>query len=83
MSDIRVYGAEWCEDTQHALEQLDELGVPYEYIDVESDPQAAEWVRQHNGGKQRTPTIDLEGQILVEPDEETLLDSLRDRGLAS
>jgi glutaredoxin len=42
--NVTVYGADWCEDTQATREDLDELGVPYRYIEVDHDPQAKEWV---------------------------------------
>ena len=45
---VKVYGADWCEDTTHAREYLDRLGVAYEYVDVEQDAAAAEWVREQN-----------------------------------
>ena len=78
---VKVYGADWCEDTQATRNNLDSLGVPYQYIDVEQDARAQEWVKQQNGGKQKTPTLDIAGQVLVEPDERELELALRDKGL--
>ena len=78
---ITVYGADWCEDTQATLYHLDSLGVQFQYIDIDQDPQAKEWVKQHNAGRQRTPTLDVQGQILPVPDEPRLEDVLRARGL--
>ncbi len=34
-----------------------------------------------NGGKQKTPTLDVEGQVLVESDERELELALRGNGL--
>ena len=81
MNKVIVYGASWCEDTEATLKDLDSLGVPYEYVDVEGDPPAQAWVKQQNGGKQKTPTLDLAGQVLVEPDREELEKALRGAGL--
>ena len=78
---VKVYGADWCEDTRHAREYLDGLGVPYEYVDVEQDEAAARWVREHNDGKERKPTIDVGGQVLSVPSEHELIGALRERGL--
>jgi len=78
---VKVYGADWCGDTTRSREYLDRLGVPYEYVDVEQDEAAAEWVREHNGGKERKPTIDVGGQILSVPSEHELVGALRERGL--
>ena len=78
---VKVYGADWCGDTRHALEYLDGLGVAYEYVDVEQDEAAAAWVREQNGGKERKPTIDVGGQVLSVPSQHELVAALRERGL--
>ena len=83
MSQVKVYGADWCEDTQATLNHLDSFGVPYQYVNVEKDPRAQDWVKQQNGGKQKTPTLDIDGQVLVEPDERELEQALRGKGLMS
>lgn len=80
MKPIKVVGADWCGDTQITRYQLDQLGVPYEYKDVDRDPAARAWVIAQNG-KQKTPTLDVDGTILTEPSEEELLDVLRSKGL--
>jgi mycoredoxin len=67
MSEIKVSGADWCEDTQRTRARLDELKVPYRYINVDHDPAAKEWVKAQNHGKQKTPTVDIDGKILIEP----------------
>jgi glutaredoxin len=38
---------------------LDELGVEYDYIDVDHDEAASQWVKDHNDGKEKKPTIDI------------------------
>ncbi len=81
MLGVKVYGADWCEDTRHAREFLDRLGVPYQYVDIEQDAAAAEWVRGHNDGKERKPTLDVAGQILSTPTDHELTAALRERGL--
>src|SRR5688572_17372565 len=81
MGNVTVYGADWCEDTQATRNNLDSLGVPYRYVNVEQDPAAQAWVKEQNGGKQKTPTLDLAGQVLVEPDEQQLEEALRGKGL--
>lgn len=81
MISIKVYGRDWCDDTQRTRQRLDELNVPYEYINTEKDPAAEQWVKQQNNGKQKTPTVDLAGHILVEPPNDQLDQALRDNGL--
>jgi mycoredoxin len=81
MLTVKVYGADWCGDTQRTREFLDNLGVAYEYVDVEQDAEAAAWVREHNGGKERKPTLDVAGQVLSEPSDNELTQTLREKGL--
>lgn len=81
MLGVKVYGADWCEDTRHTREFLDRLGVAYEYVDIEANDAAREWVREHNEGKERKPTLDVAGQILSVPTDHELTATLRERGL--
>jgi glutaredoxin len=81
MNVIKVYGADWCGDTQITRHQLDTLGVPYDYFDVDRSDEARSWVLSQNHGKQKTPTLDVDGTVLVEPSEEELLEVLKEKGL--
>ena len=81
MPQIKVYGADWCSLTKGTRAHLDELGVAYDYIDVEQDATAAQWVRDQNDGKERKPTLDIAGQVLSEPSNEELDRTLRAQGL--
>jgi glutaredoxin len=83
MNDVRVYGADWCGDTRATRFQLDSLGVAYDYLNIDRDAHALQWVLQHNGGKRKLPTLDVRGQILVIPDERELEVALRGKGLMS
>lgn len=78
---IKVYGADWCGDTQRTREFLDERGVAYEYIDVEQDAEASAWVKQQNDGKERKPTVDVNGEVLSVPKPAQLEETLRAKGL--
>lgn len=81
MFGVKVYGADWCEDTRRTREFLGRLGVQYQYVDIEQDEAAARWVREHNDGKERKPTVDVAGQVLSVPSEHDLTSALRERGL--
>lgn len=80
-SDVKVYGADWCDDTKATRNNLDSLGVPYQYVNVERDAGAQAWVERQNGGKQKTPTLDIKGRVLSVPDERQLEEALRGTGL--
>jgi glutaredoxin len=81
MEKVKVYGANWCGDSQRTLEQLEKLGVAYDYIDIEQDEQAAQWVREQNDGKERKPTVKLGEQILSTPSNQELETALRKNNL--
>jgi glutaredoxin len=81
MFGVKVYGADWCEDTQRTREFLERLGVAYKYVNIETDERARDWVLAHNDGKERKPTVDVAGQILSEPTDHELTSTLRERGL--
>ena len=81
MFGVRVYGADGCEDTRHARQLMERLGVRYEYVNIEQDERAREWVREQNGGQERKPTVDVAGQILCTPTDHELTSALRERGL--
>ncbi len=83
MADVKVYGADWCAMTKRTLSHLDQVGVPYQYIDVESDASAANWVKEQNGGKEKKPTLDIGGQVLSEPSNGELDEALQAKGLLS
>ena len=72
-----VYGADWCGVTQQTLQLLDELGVEYEYVDVEQDPDASAWVKEQNGGMEIKPTLKLGDDVLTAPPADVLTAALR------
>lgn len=81
MTEVKVYGTDWCEDTQRVRSRLDDLRVPYRYIDIEADERAAAWVRHQNDGKEKKPTVDIGGIILLAPGNLELEEALKDAQL--
>ena len=78
--EVKVYGTDWCADTQHTIKHLKELGVAFKYVNVERDETARQWVAQHNDGKERKPTLDIAGQVLSVPTDRELESALREKG---
>ncbi|MBC7927174.1 MAG: glutaredoxin family protein [Bryobacteraceae bacterium] len=81
MAQILVYGADWCGMTRRTLKFLDDLGVEYKYTDIDNDQKAAEWVKEHADGKEKKPTVDVNGTVLVTPDDDELEEVLRAQNL--
>ena len=79
---ITMYGAEWCGDCRRSSALLKELGVNYNYINVEEDPSAANKVVEINGGAQSIPVIVFEdGTHLTEPSDPALKAKLTELGV--
>ena len=79
--EIIVYGSSWCGYTNHTLRTLKKLGVAYRYIEVDDDPEAERRIAGWNHGRSIRPTIDMSGDIFINPDDGTLFQELQARGL--
>ena len=77
MSDITMYGAEWCGDCRRSKKFLDSNNVSYNYIDVEADASASDKVIEINGGMRSIPVILFpDGTHLTEPSDSALKEKL-------
>jgi glutaredoxin len=74
---VVMYCTRWCQDCRTVRQWLASRGVSYVEVDVSSTPGAAEQVRLWAGGGLVTPTFDIDGEILVNPSEERLAETLR------
>lgn len=54
---VKMYTTTWCPDCHVAKRALTQRGVAFEEINIEQDPQAAEYVMSVNGGKRSVPTL--------------------------
>ncbi|HXD60677.1 MAG TPA: glutaredoxin domain-containing protein [Lacisediminihabitans sp.] len=73
---ITMYGAEWCGDCRRSKKLLDELGVDYDYVDLEADVAAAD-VARGISGRTNIPVIAFpDGTHVVEPSNDELRDKL-------
>ena len=74
---VVMYSTTWCGDCRRSKRFLDQRGVPYEEINIDEDPQAAETVKQLNRGYRSVPTIVIEGvATLTEPSDRELAHAL-------
>ena len=65
---IKMYATAWCGDCRMAKRWFDAHGIAYDYINIEEDDAAAEFVVKVNGGAHSVPTIIFpDGSVLVEP----------------
>lgn len=64
---VVVYGTRWCAQSQMVRRYLERLGVPYRYVDLETNPEAANRIAWLTGGEVAHPTVYVGGEILVQP----------------
>jgi mycoredoxin len=81
-SQITMYSGDWCGDCRRSKRLMDSLGVKYHEIDVETNPDAAQKVRDYNGGHQSIPVIVFsDGTHLTEPSDIQLKSKLEELAL--
>ncbi len=79
LSQITMYGADWCGDCRRSKRLLEELGVQYDLIDVEKDPTQIDKVIELNGGAKSIPVIVFsDGTHMTEPSDPDLRKKLED-----
>ena len=59
--DVKVYSAVWCRDCREAKRFLAKHNIPFEDIDIERTPGAAEEV-EDNVGKRAIPQFVIDGK---------------------
>lgn len=76
-AEITVYGAYWCPDCRRSKQFLGEHQIPYNWVNIEEDSQAEQFVIKKNNGKRIIPTIVFaDGSHLVEPSNAELAQKL-------
>jgi mycoredoxin len=74
---IKVYGTHWCGDCRRARRFLDKNDIHYDYINIDGNKEAEQFVTKTNRGMRSVPTIVFEdGSILVEPSDRALAEKL-------
>ena len=74
---IKVYGTRWCGDCYRAKWLLDRHEINYQWININQDSNAKDFVRQVNNSNLSVPTIVFaDGSILTEPSNLELLTKL-------
>jgi mycoredoxin len=77
MTNMVLYGAVWCADCKRSRAFLDARSITYDYVDIDTEPGAAEKVAEINDGYNSIPTIVFpDGRILVEPSDKLLAESI-------
>ncbi|WP_121151436.1 glutaredoxin domain-containing protein [Microbacterium sp. AG1240] len=78
---VKMFGAQWCIDCRRTKKQLDELGISYEYVDLEADPAAADVAREISGRTQIPVVVYPDSTHHVEPSNADVEAKLRELSL--
>ncbi len=58
---IKMYTTSWCGDCRVTKRVLEQRGLEFEEINIEQNPEAAEYVMSVNGGRRSVPTLEFNG----------------------
>jgi glutaredoxin len=75
-ANITVYGTPSCGDTQRAIAYLDSVKAPYEFKNLDEQPELNDYIAGLNDGKRVMPTIQIDNDILINPDDQKLAEAL-------
>jgi len=78
---IQMYGADWCGDCIRSKRQLTELGVAFEYLDVEHDDSLRDSAISIAGVQSIPVVVFPDGSHLIEPSNPAMLEKLRELGI--
>lgn len=77
--EIVLYCAYWCKDCRKARAWLNERGLSYVEVDIDSNVEARRQVRAWSSGKLITPIIEFDGAVILDYDPVKLEEALQKR----
>ncbi len=74
---IIIYGVAWCGDCRRTQTYLKQNNIPFDFINIDHDHGAEQYVIKMNKGFRSVPTILFpDGSVLVEPSNYILAQKL-------
>lgn len=80
--NIAVYGSKSCEDSTRTMKYLDDRQIPYEFKDVDANPEYQGYIASLNHGKKVTPTLQIDNEAFINPSETDLASAIDAAGSA-
>jgi len=75
--DIVVYYRDGDNSAEAVYRELDDLDVPYERIEISSaPPDVTEKLSNAGGGSPQSPTISINGELLVQPSSANVMSAI-------
>jgi mycoredoxin len=67
-SELIMYSTVWCGYCKRLKTAMKSSGIAFREVDIEHDPEAAQFVMSVNGGNQTVPTVKFpDGSALTNP----------------
>ena len=76
---VIMYCTPWCPDCRVARDWFKNHNIDFSEVDISLNLSAARQVRSWGAGQQITPTFDINGEIILDYDEDRLKEILVDR----
>ena len=76
-SRIIMYGADWCPDCRKSKAYLTDHKVNFQYINIDQNEWSIPIIEKINDGKRKIPTILINDDVYVEPENEELRIALK------
>jgi mycoredoxin len=74
---ITIYGRPGCAISQMLRRRLDRRGIPYRNVDIDRNQDVRARLAWLTGGRVRSPTVTVDGEVLVQPTADELEWALR------
>lgn len=82
-SDIQVYGTDWCGLTYRVRRYLTTGHFEYDYLNIDEDRSAEEFVLATNHGRRLFPVVVIEDRVVTNPTVADLRRVLDQHGMRS
>ncbi len=64
---VTMYSTTWCGYCRRLKRQLEEAGISYQEIDLDRDGSYDDRIIEKTGGYRTVPTVEVDGELLVNP----------------
>ena len=64
---VTMFSTTWCGYCRRLKRQMDEAGISYREVDLDDDPSYDDRIIAKTGGFRTVPTLEIHGELLVNP----------------
>lgn len=64
---VTMYSTGWCGYCRRLKREMTDAGIPFREVDLDDDPSHDDKIIARTGGYRTVPTLEVKGQLLVNP----------------